>query len=537
MELTILSRYNLKRRVTELPPITSEVFTEKVLAAQASSSAAATKASYERTCTACAKTYFSENAYHNHVGSQKHRARVAHVRAGGNGQLNDDSSSMQNSSLARDRSPQEDSEGEEDFQELIEGIKGSSLTEGIKDSRKSSQQQGSTGALGNVRTTTTASTTSEAPSIPVTQPEMSLQRCLFCNYGSPTTPLNVVHMERIHGMFIPERQYLVDLDGLITSLHEKIYEFHECLYCGRLKPTVFGLQTHMRDKGHCKIRFDTEDEQLEIGEFYDFTSTYSDMADEVSDDEVSGGVNLRSKSTTDKDEDMEDADGWETDSSASSLDSADLTAVPLDQHTHQYEKLDRHPHHSSQDPRPHHNRDGWHSHAHKHAHAVFYSDYELHLPSGRSVGHRSLSKYYRQNLHNHPSPAERLEQYAIEAAANSDSEDGDHQVAQRNYGERGRAVMSRANGGTGMIGVSEQRKREVKATEKRARKVEDHERRLFQWGNNRQSNFQKHFRVCSTPFIARPFTHANICLRIRFCSRSSDFIVLFIINCLLWSLL
>jgi pre-60S factor REI1 len=432
------------------------------------------------------------------VGSQKHRTRVALIRAGGTGQLDDDSSSVQSSNLAREQPPQEDSEGEENFQELVESIKGASITNKIKDSRKLSQQQGPTGAPGNAEKPTASSTTSETSSTPVTQPGLSLQRCLFCNYDSPTTPLNVVHMERIHGMFIPERQYLVDLDGLITSLHEKIYEFHECLYCGRLKPTVFGLQTHMRDKGHCKIPFDTEDEQLEIGDFYDFTSTYSDAGDDVSDDEPSGGVKIGSKSTTDKDEDMEDADGWETDSSASSLDSADLTAVPLDQHTHQYEKLDRHPHHSSQDPRPHHNRDGWHSHAHKHAHAVFYSDYELHLPSGRSVGHRSLSKYYRQNLHNHPSPAERQEQYTIEAAADSDSEHDDGQVAHRNNGERGRALTSRANGGMGMIGVSEQRKREVRVTEKRARKVEERERRRFQWGNNKQSNFQKHFRVCSS---------------------------------------
>lgn len=466
------------------------------------------------------------------MGSQKHRARVSLVRAGGSGQLEDDSSSVQSSNLTREKLPHEDSGAEEDFQELVEGINGASLTDRVKESGKPSQQQGS---IGTGEKATTSSSTSDKPSNPVNQAEISLQRCLFCNYESPTTPLNVVHMERIHGMFIPERQYLVNLDGLIASLHEKIHEFHECLYCGRLKPTVFGLQTHMRDKGHCKIRFDTEDEQLEIGEFYDFTSTYSDAGGEILDDELNGGVTLESKSATDKDEDMEDADGWETDSSASSLDSADLTAVPLAQHFHQYEKLDRHPHHSSQDPRPHHNRDGWHSHAHKHAHAVFYSDYELHLPSGRSVGHRSLSKYYRQNLHNHPSPAERQEQYAIEAAADSDSGEGARQVAHRNNGERGRAITSRANGGMGMIGVSEQRKLEVKATEKRARKVEERERRRFQWGNNKQSNFQKHFRVCSTLLQVEDFTYANTGHRIHFCNRFTGSNVFLMINCLPWS--
>jgi len=265
------------------------------------------------------------------------------------------------------------------------------------------------------------------------------------------------------------------------------------LYCGKLKPTVFGLQTHMRDKGHCKIPFDTEDEQLEIGDFYDFTSTYSDVEEE---DEEMTDKPRESRRTAEngEDQDMADADGWETDSSASSLDSADLTAVPLDQHYHQYEKLDRHPHHSSQDPRPHRNRDGFHSHAHKHAHAVFYSDYELFLPSGRSVGHRSLNKYYRQNLHSHPSAEERQSQLAIEAARQVEGGEEDQQVATRGDGERGRALVSRANGGLGMIGVSDQKKREVKAVEKRARKLEQQEKRRFQWGNNKQANHQKHFR-------------------------------------------
>lgn len=361
--------------------------------------------------------------------------------------------------------------------------------------------------LGDAASNTASSHATPNASVPASEAETSehstvnLNRCLFCNYDSPTVPLNVLHMERIHGMFIPEQKYLVDLEGLIGSLRERIYEYHECLYCAKLKPTVFGLQTHMRDKGHCKIAFDTEDQQLEIGEFYDFRSTYSDGGND-SEDEDDAGVKLGMKRPTKiinedgDDEEVEEGDGWETDSSASSLDSEDLTAVPLDQRTHQYEKLHKHPHHSRDDPRPHHNADGWHSHAHKHANAVFYSDYELHLPSGRAVGHRSLAKYYRQNLVNHPSPSERQEQeqlriQAREGRTDSDDEE-DQQVSRR---ERGRAVASRANGGTGMIGVSETKKKEVRAEEKRSRKVAERAQRRQEWGNNKQSNSQKHFRV------------------------------------------
>lgn len=384
-----------------------------------------------------------------------------------------------------------DSDDEEEVNGMVEGIKGASLEESESESTSAS--------------THAPSTSGAAPAAQL------LARCLFCNYDSPTVPLNVVHMERIHGMFIPERPYLVNLEGLIGSLYEKINEYHECLYCGKLKQSIFGLQTHMRDKGHCKIAFETEDQQLEIGEFYDFTGTYSDDGEYDSDEEdeakAGGGVKLGLKRPTkihneNGDETMADADGWETDSSASSLDSDDLTAVPMENHEHQYQKMDKHPHHStSNDPRPHRNADGWHSHAHKHARAAFYSDYELHLPSGRAVGHRSLNKYYRQNLHNHPSPAEQQEQHAIEngSGTDSDEDDNDMSVIRRGQDNRGRAMISRSNQ-MGMVGVSDEKKREVKIAEKKARKLELRDRARFQAGNNKQGNFQKHFRVSITGF-------------------------------------
>jgi pre-60S factor REI1 len=46
-------RYNLKRRVASLPPLFSEIFTEKVLANKATAAATAAKASFEKLCTLC----------------------------------------------------------------------------------------------------------------------------------------------------------------------------------------------------------------------------------------------------------------------------------------------------------------------------------------------------------------------------------------------------------------------------------------------------------------------------------------------------
>lgn len=282
-------------------------------------------------------------------------------------------------------------------------------------------------------------------------------------------------MERFHGMFIPEKTYLVNMEGLIDQLQRKVHEDHECLSCGKFKTTVFGVQTHMRDKGHCKIPFDTEEEQLEIGDHYDFRSTYSDDEEELSDDEQDGeekgGARLgarRAAKTVGEDgqeiEEQGDGEGWETDSDESSLDSEDLTSVPAEGHQHQYDRLKNHPHHSSQDAGSRHKVDGWHSHAHKHTHAVFHDEYELHLPSGKSVGHRSLNKYYRQNLTNYPTPEERAEQKLLEEAA---AEDGDDQVAGRGEEARGRAMVPR--GAVGMAGVPDHERRLVARSEQKAR--------------------------------------------------------------------
>ncbi|KAG9246633.1 C2H2 type zinc-finger-domain-containing protein [Calycina marina] len=492
-------RYNLKRRVTSLPPITSEFFTDKVLQAQSASNAAATKASYERSCNVCERTYFSENAYINHIGSLKHRTKAAQQT----GYQEDEAESVQGSTslLGQPTAVSEsmNSVEESDVTEVAEGIKKANLKENQLPVRPKQPVAASENGDGSVKIAFSV-TNEDTP---------NLKLCLFCNYESPSIELSANHMAKIHEMFIPEKDFLIDLEGLIGSLYEKIHEFHECLYCGKLKQSVFGLQTHMRDVGHCKIPFHTEEEQLEIGEFYDFTSTYSDVEDLLdSEDEEPkqrNGVKLGARRTTKPDGEgdakMEEGDGWETDSSASSCDSEDLTALPKDGREHQYEKLHEHPHHTHANPRPHHNKDGWHSHAHKHTHAAFYTEYELHLPSGRTAGHRSLNRYYRQNLHSHPSPAERqeVEQLRLENGEGSDEEISDAENSDRRVAQgplqpsRGRAMVSRGNQ-HGLVGVSVEKVKEVRKAEARARKTGEREQRKYQWGNNKQANMQKHFR-------------------------------------------
>ncbi|KAK7747289.1 pre-60S factor rei1 [Cytospora paraplurivora] len=488
-------RYNLKRRVATLPPISSEIFTEKVLQARATNDAAAERAGFQKECGVCTKVYFSENAYQNHLGSQKHKAKVASLlRKGKGGVTADDASSMISSTFSlgdpvQSNTSEVDSDAEE-FGHIVQGMKNTVIsekerpstvndTEEAPVSEASTEQRATTPTLSNANGATTT---------------LSLNSCLFCNLGSPDLPTNVSHMEKSHGMFIPEKQYLVKLEGLLASLQQRIQEFNECLFCGKVKSNAFAVQTHMRDTAHCRIPYTTEDEQLEIGEFYDFRSTYSDDDDmeDDSDDEdddastQDGGAKLGGKRTavaTDEDgEDIEDGgdEGWETDSSTSSLDSADLTDVPAGRHRRHGDDKSSHPH------RP--------------ARAAYIDDFELHLPSGRSVGHRSLNKYFRQNLRERPFLEGHQQRLALENGDDSDGMDVDgeddsdnQQVIHRPLRDQKRQLVGRAGGSSGMVGVSDRKKKEVQKAEIKARKFENFRHKRNQWLINKEGNNQKYF--------------------------------------------
>jgi len=315
--------------------------------------------------------------------------------------------------------------------------------------------------------------------------EVPTSRCLFCNYDSPNVKLSVVHMNKIHGLFVPEQNYLTDLEGLIKYLQAKIHENHECISCHKLKGTTPGVQTHMRDKGHCTIAFEREEEMIEIGQFYDFSSTYSDDEVDDSDEEMEDGAKI------------EDAD-WETDSDVSSVASDEITSIPNDDRTDAYQRMKLHRHHSNGVERPHKNADGFHSHAHHHNNAVFYDEHEMHLPSGRVAGHRSLKKYFRQNLHNYPSQAERmaraqrlLRDGPPTASDIEDTEDEEMEDAQETT-PRSQALLRR--GEAGMLGVSDMQKQQVTRAEQRGRTQAQRSQNRYQAKLEKQNNSQKHFR-------------------------------------------
>ena len=90
------------------------------------------------------------------------------------------------------------------------------------------------------------------------------------------------YMELTFGFFIPDREYVVDLEGMLTYLGEKVKLGGICLYCQKQLRPGRSCQNHMMNKSHCKIAYEDDIDIDEYEDFYDFSSSYED--DELDED-------------------------------------------------------------------------------------------------------------------------------------------------------------------------------------------------------------------------------------------------------------
>ncbi len=235
-------RYNLKRKVAEMPPVTAEVFREKVLAQKAESNAQSEEKTSKH-CDVCNKFFSSENAFANHLHSKKHKEQETKYKNDASKPDNQvEIQNKRNANLSNSEPENVESDGE--YEEA------------------------------------------DDESLETTQ-------CLFCPHFSTTFEDNMRHMTKSHSFYIPDLQYVTDLEALIGYLGEKVGLGKVCLYCnskGKEFHSIEAVQKHMTDKGHCKIFYEGDD-ILEFSDFYDFTSSYPDAElgdnSESSDTEVS----------------------------------------------------------------------------------------------------------------------------------------------------------------------------------------------------------------------------------------------------------
>ncbi|KAK7203069.1 C2H2 type zinc-finger-domain-containing protein [Myxozyma melibiosi] len=405
-------RYNLKRRVATLPPISAEIFAERVLQQMDVTRQNEERASYLSVCRACGnKRFTSAGAYENHISSARHRENAKRAEenraAGGEGEEEETGSSSSAAAAGSSNVPQiakdslagsaltvADAERETSFKAL-------SFRETRVGGGKKTLRRNHIGPDAAADTESTVSSSSSAaqkrparkPQAPPKEEEeeesfdaedededidaiiarklknavkLPVTACIFCSAANfADVNANVNHMRKDHGFYIPEQDYLVDLEGLITYLSEKVSIGNACLYCAFIGRNLNSVRDHMIAKRHCTIPYDTEDDRMELSDFYDFSSSYPEGYEGSGDDEwddVSG--------------DEAEAAEEEGEGAGKTVATAAATESTL-----------------FLDP----------------------SGYELSLPlAGLRIGHRSLARYYRQSLR--PTPELREGQSTVIAA-------------------------------------------------------------------------------------------------------------------------
>lgn len=252
-------RYNLKRKVAEMPPVTAEVFQQKVLEQRAEVEAQQQTKTKTMHCKLCNKTFSSENAYGNHMSSKKHKELEA-AKA-----KKEDNLITKGLTMESRETGSENTESE---------IAESSLCDKVDDDQSGDNDDDEE---------------------EIEEDTLEVTDCLFCPHRSVSLEDNMKHMTRSHSFFIPDLEFVVDLKGLVTYLCEKVGVGNMCLYCNDKGKNFFSteaVQNHMVDKGHTKINYEG-DAVLEYADFYDFSSSYPDYnpEEENSSDEIQGKEN------------------------------------------------------------------------------------------------------------------------------------------------------------------------------------------------------------------------------------------------------
>jgi len=331
-------RYNMKRRVASLPPVSLAVFNQKVV--DRKTETAITTSPKGSVCEVCNKIYTTENAYRSHLNSKKHKENEVK----GTSKPKPTTSSEPES---KPEPPNVSAESQEVFQPIAEQVETTGDATEEKDEKDEIEQ-----------------TIEER--LAAARRRLQATDCLFCNSSSPSLEDNLTHMASIHSFFIPEAEYLMDLPGLIGYLGEKIAVGNVCLYCnrhdgkGREFRNLDAVRKHMVDKSHCKIAYSSEEDQLEIGDYYDFTLSYPDAKKSKESDDEWEEVDEEGDSGDEADE-VIDVEGSEPPGSSDEGEDED-DDIPPNQ--------------------------------------ITYGDShtELVLPSGARIGHRSMKRYYAQRF-------------------------------------------------------------------------------------------------------------------------------------------
>eukprot|EP00560_Eucampia_antarctica_P009292 CAMPEP_0197827624 /NCGR_PEP_ID=MMETSP1437-20131217/4363_1 /TAXON_ID=49252 ORGANISM="Eucampia antarctica, Strain CCMP1452" /NCGR_SAMPLE_ID=MMETSP1437 /ASSEMBLY_ACC=CAM_ASM_001096 /LENGTH=502 /DNA_ID=CAMNT_0043428545 /DNA_START=110 /DNA_END=1618 /DNA_ORIENTATION=- len=200
-------------------------------------------------------------------------------------------------------------------------------------------------------------------------PIIDPRQCLFDNHMCASVEENIERMYKKYGFYIPDQEYLIDAETLIGYCTEKVKLGHLCLYCQKTFSTSRGCQEHMIMTGHTKLRYERGIDQEDFDVFYDFSEADAEFLGTTKEEAKQKKANFNDNNM-DVEDDVDDGGEWED------IDEGDEKMADEDE-------------------------DGVYG-AYKDEIARHGFDItplgELVFPDGRIIGHRGLSRYYKQRF-------------------------------------------------------------------------------------------------------------------------------------------
>jgi len=232
-------RYNLKRKVANLPFVTANEFEVRKDAHEAQTKIDEGNVKKSGTyCIACRKSFSNQKAYDNHLQSKKHKDMLLSI---GEEELNNIKNKVKSAVQKVEAQVVDDVDNDDDME--VEEVDSDEWDD-------------------------------EAEVIPITD-------CLFCSNHSANIDNNIRHMSEKHSFFLPDPEYIVDLVGLMEYLGAKVGQGHVCLWCdakSKEYQSVQAVQKHMVDKGHTKLKHEG-DTLIEYADYYDYSTSYPEAED------------------------------------------------------------------------------------------------------------------------------------------------------------------------------------------------------------------------------------------------------------------
>lgn len=225
---------NVKRRVSGLGGLSVEEFTRRVQALQAAKNEQQ-KGKRSVSCDVCQKRFASQKSLQNHEMSKRHRDKVRSLNYDGSDWM---SSIHSASEVAEEREHSLDDDMEWSDEHVEQSL------------RERMTQWETHSGFGGV----------------------------FDDMWFESADEALQHLQK-GGMFVPFRDRLRDVHGLVRYLSQKVGVGYACIQCDRTFGSAQAARKHMRDVGHCGMTDEDEAWMMEYGEFYDWSGGAADDED------------------------------------------------------------------------------------------------------------------------------------------------------------------------------------------------------------------------------------------------------------------